>query len=229
MAIAVLLVLMLISTQVVRSIGVRSQDTRCATNLRILGSAMQLCSQDYNNTIQSFMGGSDSKRMWGKMLLAGGYLGNVPFADMDAAKSLDPALREVGNVFRCPVGEISAPKYDNFSDPKAWIWQTYGMAMYDMEARIDLFEGATRVFIKPLASVVNPSRYLLFADSSGGEPNHYQSFRISHRFGSNAGVGLRHDGKAYAVFLDGHVALIDRKQAIDYGVPQEIIHETQNL
>lgn len=226
---AILMVLLILSIQFIGGFRNYSKDTQCATHLRQLSAATLLMVQDYNNTLQSFMGGGHSRRMWAKMLLAGGYLGNDAFSDMDSAKQLAPAVKESGHYLRCPIGQIDSPKYDEFTDPKAWVWQTYGMAMYDSEAYIELGESSTRIFVKPLAAIVNPSRYILLADSSGGGGNHFQSFRISNRYGSKSGLALRHKGKAYVSFADGHVELIDRRTALEYGVPQEIIYEVPQV
>lgn len=211
-----------------KAVGTKQGGVRCISHLRQVGAAMLNYIADNNQTLRSFHGGNDVNEMWSRKLLYQGYLAPVTQGNENAI--LLHQIDAVGDLLRCPVGAIEETyRSDNLlarNNPKRWIWQAYGLGMYQSDFPINntIVAGkSTGHFEVKVANIQQPSRYILFADSSGVGPNYYQTFRISRNKGEG-GVCLRHNGRANAIFLDGHIEQLDAKAAKDLGVPEHSIH-----
>lgn len=224
--IGILAVLMFVSFKAVSATRV---NTRCVNNLRQTGTAMLIYIADSQQTLRSFHGGAVVDEIWSRKLFYGGYL-NPDVSGTGENAILLNQIDTVGHLLRCPSGAIEATyKTDSpevRSNPRRWPWQTYGLGMYQADTPIKtttVNNKNTYSFEVKLAKIEEPARYILFADSSGIGPNFYQSFRISRTAGEG-GVCLRHNGRANAFFLDGHIEAIDRDGAKRANVPDGSIY-----
>ena len=206
---------------------------RCVGHLRQVGTAMLNYVADCNQTLKSFHGGANVDEMWSRKLFYGGYLTpNKRYSNENTL--LLHQIDSVGHLLRCPTGAIG-PTFESKSQevrnhPRRWGWQTYGLGMYqsDLPVKFETIEGKTTVsFQVKLAAITEPSRYILFADSSGAGPDYFQSFRTS-RYAGEGGVCLRHRGRANIFFLDGHVSAIDGDEAKQLGVPDFAIYSPKH-
>jgi prepilin-type processing-associated H-X9-DG protein len=216
-AVAIVAILLVLALPLSKSLNQARYDTQCISNLRQLSVAAQSYIADNNGILRSMEGGNDISWMWTRMLLLGGYLN----PDVHGGTDNDRLLRQidsVGSLLRCPKGEVG-PAYSR-EFPARWIWQTYGMGMFDpeFEIRPALATKYTGIYEAPLSRISKPSSYILFADSATTQSNLQQSFRISRTAGSG-GVALRHNKRAHVVFLDGHTESVDRERLEELKVP----------
>lgn len=211
-----------------RSIFDRKNNLECVSNIRQTGMAMQHYITDSNNMLYSFHGGADVTDMWVRRLFMGGYfMPNRTGASEN--EILTYQIGSIGHLLRCPTGNIGADFLDYKDHPRKWIWQTYGMAMYDQDYPIEFITvngKNSNLYSANVNTISDPSNYILLADSGSTAPNYYQSFRIS-RYQGSGGIAMRHNKKANVFFLDGHVAAIDVRLAEDLGIPGFNIHEIE--
>lgn len=224
-AIAVVAILLVLALPLSQSLNRARHDARCISNLRQLAVAAQSYIADNNGVLRSMEGGNDVTWMWTRMMLLGGYLN----PDVRGANDNERLLRQIdsiGSLMRCPKGEVG-PAYSR-EFPARWIWQTYGMGMFDpeFEIRPALATKYTGIYEVPVSRVPRPSAYILFADSATTQSNLQQSFRISRTAGSG-GIALRHNNRAHVVFLDGHTEAVDRERLQDLSVPDYNIFDVK--
>lgn len=225
--IAVISVLMMLLLSWSGGLYDRKKNFECVSNIRHTGMALLTYVQDNNNVLYSFHGGADVTDHWVRRLFMGGYL--IPNHRANAGENdiLIHQISNVGNLLRCPVGNIGDDFLNYRDHPRKWIWQTYGLAMYDPNFEIEFISvngKNSNLYSANLNRIADPANYILLADSAISSPAYNQTFRIS-RYQGSGGVALRHDLKANTFFLDGHVAAINYKHAKDLGVPEFNIFE----
>ncbi len=228
--IAIGLVISALGLMLMRSLSGGQKEAQCAHNLRQLAVAMHHYMNDCNQTLTSFHGGAVADNIWVRRLFLGGYL-NSDTSGANENAILLKQIDSVGNLMRCPSANVETT-YQNQdpavrAHPRRWGWQAYGLGMFDTSVplvRVVDAKGATNSFAVRLSSIARPANYLLFSDSSVAGPHFYQSFRISRNAGEG-GVGLRHQKRANAIFLDGHMEKVTHQRALDLGVPAYNIYE----
>jgi prepilin-type processing-associated H-X9-DG protein/prepilin-type N-terminal cleavage/methylation domain-containing protein len=175
----------------------------CVSNLKTATAAMRLYIAEGSNLSQfkktneiySFLGGSwPGDDTWSAMLVAGGYISDR-------------------RVLRCPAGAALT----SITDPR-WFYETYGLNMVTQPG-LSVGEVVSNggfsggVFHLNASIVERPSRLILLADSrapqvdKNGKPT--QRFRLLMSASPTDAMDLRHNGRANASFLDGHVSALD--------------------
>ncbi len=117
---------------------------------------------------------------WTRVLIQGGYL---------------PSSARKNGLLACPAG----PKSEENTE-------CYGMRSWGSHEARMLVKADDPL---PLRFIQEPSRFFLIADSISYSGGKTQWYTIQKKGKSNA-AHLRHQGKAHAVFADGHVAAADR-------------------
>jgi len=186
-----------------------TRQTQCASHLQQAGIATLNLIADSNQRIQVQIGGGNLTRGWTKSLVTQKYL----------------TRESAFAVLRCPSAKIQHSRIQSGN----WYWETYGMNMYKhpQSSFIPYEDAGFPCYLYDLSvlAVQYPADHLLLSDSSNGvAPEHWQSHSLKTR-DSKAGVALRHNGRANAFYLDGHMEVIDRKRAEASAVSVTQIYE----
>lgn len=186
----------------------RVESTRCLSNLRNAGAAMQLYIADKQNQIVTRRGGSGGRvggDIWGAELSGRGYLHEHPRDDGYRTYTWqDP------HALQCPAGKLP----EGITDAN-WSWYTYGLNMFTSGSR-NVVISNTDLNIRSVSSIENPTTFVLLLDSASG-PAGTQTFRV--RRTSGEGLALWHGDKGNVLFLDGHAEMVDRRRAEQLEIP----------
>lgn len=193
--------------------------TKCATNLRQIGAATLQMIADQNGMIRFQIGGGELKYGWTRRMVKENYIDqHAPY-----------------RYLRCPTVTHLKYKTDKYKPGKpdsqtAWYWETYGMNMFPVanSKYVPAQDGdyTVTLFVVHVQELRAPD-FLLLSDSSMGEPDHYQTHSMKKRDGNTGGLALRHERRANAFFLDGHMEQVDAARAAATGIPTTHIYEVQ--
>jgi prepilin-type N-terminal cleavage/methylation domain-containing protein/prepilin-type processing-associated H-X9-DG protein len=187
--VAILLILGALAFNLSRSAFRAADSTKCVNGLRQAGLIITSSASDHNNRIQAFQGGQGSFE-FRPYFIARDQLGLTD----NSKAAVSESLKEI---FFCP----SAP------EPKLNHWNCYAVNFNDSElAGAEWIKEKVRdsqgrkgtVSSLPLGSVDEPANFILISDCCRSDGQ--QVFRLN---GGGDLIGLRHNGKANAVFLDG--------------------------
>jgi len=191
-------VLLAVLLPVLRTVAGHSRESICVQNLRTLSAALLTFSYEQGGVVVTKTDGSGNDGLlWSSQLYERGY---VP----------------VKKTFYCPGWRRKAN-----DDAINWRWYTYGLNIYDPRGVtetvvVDADAGRRyRVYRLRLALVDNPSHTPMLMDSWSRDPENEkgtQSFRVWSSKGSStdgSSVHLRHRGRAYISFFDGHILAAD--------------------
>ena len=169
----------------------RAAEATCATNLKQIGMAFQMYSQDYDGCIAKSLNG----RTWNRVLLESSYVSDV-------------------QTFFCPTvppGNKSVPALDKpwkRSDGKEspYYLYTYGV-LYVNDKYVKKLPGnkpGRSTILMEYKKVNNPANYIIVSESSN------QGKLPAYRFAKNttewSQIDLsRHNGIVHSLFVDGHV------------------------
>ncbi len=188
--IAIIGILAAILIPILGSVRDSARAAQCVSNLRSTTTAMLSHISENDGVMITFRGGSETHRIWPHVLSAEGYF---EFRTNHYANES----------IVCPSWEYREQGHH---------FDGYGLNVFDPEAA---FYNPSQSGGGPNASMysrnfndsrINPSRYILFADSLRG-PGGRQVFRLwAQTANANGAVHLRHKDRANVAFLDGHVA-----------------------
>ncbi|HWL53633.1 MAG TPA: hypothetical protein VNQ90_14440 [Chthoniobacteraceae bacterium] len=219
-SLVVVAVITLLAFPIYRKAALSAGRTRCASNLRHVGIATLLYIRDHNQQIVSQTGGGNISFGWTKQLVFNDYIPKDK-----------PYL-----LLRCPGAKYqhSIARYNPAmpGSSASWFWETYGLAMFPIPQAtftpVDDRGYNCVLYSVSMAAIPDPANHLLLADSSGGAPDHWQTFSMQTKAGPKAGgtggVGLRHGDRANAFYLDGHMEAVDAARAEASGVPTTRIY-----
>ncbi len=183
-----------------------TQSVQCISNLRQCGIALLSYATEHKNQLDMAAGGSGvGPYMWTE------YVANyVAPQHPDLTKVRTPSI----DILYCP--SYAPFKHDpGGPDLKNWQGNCYGAYFvansYVTKAVVTENGKARTMYQLKLAAVPALSEHALLIDSIVLS-NKVQGFNINGHVASSdkASVHLRHGGKAYVLFLDGHVAGQDR-------------------
>lgn len=176
--IAIIGILAAILIPVVAAARERARAAQCVSNLRSTGTGMIAYIFENDGILRSFTGGGNTRWLWTRELRAYGYVPNRSES-------------------------IVCPSWDSGRD---WHdWDTFGLNLFDPRATRESEQGTNFLQMNFNNPDINPSRYILLADSVNGDRR--QIFRIwANHANANGSIHLRHNDRAHVVFLDGHVA-----------------------
>lgn len=179
--IAIIGILAAILIPVVGAARDRAKNAKCVSNLRNTSAGIISFILESDDQLRTFTGGSNTRWLWTRDLRDQGYFG--------------------------PRSEsILCPSWDNKRDFHDW--DTYGLNVFDSRSVRESDSGTSLYVMNFSRSDINPSRYILLADSVNG--NGRQIFRLwSTDASANGSVHLRHNDRANVAFLDGHVEAVD--------------------
>ncbi len=219
-----------------RSFNLKSQETRCISNLRQTGVAVLAYAADRNQMLRFQIGGSNLEYGWTRLVVNTGYLSRITPWDTlycPSAKISDKAKTAMQNY---------TPASPNKGAGDVWRWWTYGMNMCRITGKLTTVtdpETNLTFFALPILKIDQPSLHVLLADSSSGPDEHLQCQAMERD--NKRGLGLRHgapgDRHANAIFLDGHVGQINRARATElatakfaYGLnlPAQFVFDVDN-
>ena len=187
--ITIVAILVLLLSPTLTSMRQKANATKCASNLRGLGSAIQMSAAE-NNGRWLIMPAGEIYATWDKTLREGGYL------DSDKASF-------------CP----------SWDPKKYGIYQTYGVTWNCVAVAPDdpaIIRntiqpiGLPREFYEiNLKVITKPSQFLLMADSMTTRFGPVKSqYHIVQESGMDE-IHLRHSNRANVLFADGHVDALD--------------------
>lgn len=175
--IAIIAILASILIPVVGSVREKARGVKCVSNLRSTSAGLISFILENEGILDSFTGGSSTQGLWSRELRDIGYFG--------------PQSESVV----CPAWPSDRP----FND-----WDTYGLNLFDSRATRISEGGVNSLRMNFNNPDINPTRYILLADSINGEGR--QIFRLWARNATPTGsIHLRHSDRANIAFLDGHV------------------------
>ncbi len=197
-AIALLLVLALLSMSVVRGLNERSKNVRCLQNLKQVGVALFAYAADHQQMIPPRNLGlyRDAEarppvreRAWVNRLVLRGYADNP---DIFYCPSLTPTRNQLSD--------------DPLPSSETGPIRTYGIRTWVPPGSSGFGKKPIQEEHKPLSLISDPADFFLVVDTVWVHPSYE-----SQGYGINPGMGLeqlvhvRHHGKANALFADGHV------------------------
>ena len=225
--IALLIAILLPSLQSARDL---TKKVQCASNLRQLGTLMEVYRNDYSGKHfpvkmdeQMYYGVTDTK--YPPMpLVMGEYV-----ADMTTGPRLTEPLSGqkayVPELFRCPA-ENEIPTYDLHPDEPNYLGSTYGINAalrfkWNQHNNLPAERGYAAFEPDQLES---PGEIYHWADRVARDPATNSSAGVSYAirwFNGDEFVAPRHIGSANMLFYDGHVASLAPKDIADskYDVP----------
>jgi prepilin-type processing-associated H-X9-DG protein len=175
--IAIIAILASILIPVVGSVREKARTVKCVSNLRTTSTGLIAFIMENGGILDSFTGGSSTQGLWSRELRDLGYFG--------------PESESIV----CPAW----PSNRRFND-----WDTYGLNLFDSRATRISEGGVNSLRMNFNHPDINPTRYILLADSINGEGR--QIFRLWATTASPTGsLHLRHSDRANVAFLDGHV------------------------
>jgi prepilin-type N-terminal cleavage/methylation domain-containing protein/prepilin-type processing-associated H-X9-DG protein len=164
---------------------------RCIGNLRGAGVGVLAYINDNDYTLLAFRGGEPSTTIWSRLLADQGY------------------FEERNEALFCPSGDQRGLDLS----VGHWFWFTYGLNMFDPRATSTTPAGTNaNAYFMNFNQIEDPAIYLLLADSYW-QASGRQVFRLwADTHNPNGAIHLRHNGKANAFFLDGHIEAVDERR-----------------
>ncbi len=211
LVIAVLAALMTLFYPVGQAVIERSRAASCVQRLREIGITLHSYSAENNGRLRLFRDGS----ALGSLRWYLQFKQHTGLSDAGAQKA-----------FGCP----SLPSKD------VGDWYCYGMRVDGSPGR-RVLESVTDakgnvskggIYVLPVAAVESPSKFLMAADTLAVGDR--QTFRIiPPLLYAGGGIQIRHQGKANALFLDGHVAALDPAGLYAAGIDEVLDHNKSPL
>lgn len=181
--IAIIGILAAILIPVVGAARERARSSKCVSNLRSTSTAFISHILENDGRLRTFTGGSNTRWLWTRELRDQGYFGRNSES-------------------------LQCPSWDN---GRIHDWDAYGVNVFDPNSTRDSDSGTNLYMMNFNSSDINPTRYILLADSLNGAGR--QIFRLwSNDANSNGGIHLRHNDRANVAFLDGHVESLGADQ-----------------
>ena len=194
--IAIIAVLAAILFPVFSKAKEKAKQSTCTNNLKQIGMAFSMYSQDYDGYIVK----ANRSTVYSEILLDANYIGNTRIF---FCPSLPPGNRNVRSlkeqwVIPGDSSEVSVKSY------------TYGMfnSSYDKyETKITLEDGKIITLMNYYA-VDTPANYIIISESCGN--GLYQTYRFDYKTTWSQIDLTRHNGMAQSLFVDGHVAACNK-------------------
>lgn len=197
MVVAIIALIVALAVPVISGFRERSEGVRCLRNLQQVGVALFAYAAEHNGQIlPRALGHHRSKeddkppaeeRPWPNRLILFGYAQNP-------------------DIFYCP---SYTPKKNNAAAsplPSSGKVQTYGIRTWVGPGHKNWQSNPSREEHKPMALISEPADFFLVADSLWTHPAYRsQGYGIAPGMEYEQFVHLRHQGKANALFADGHV------------------------
>lgn len=165
-------------------VGVAREKARlakCVSNLRTTSAGIIAHTLESDGRLRTFTGGNNTRWLWTRELRDQGYFG--------------PRSESIV----CPSWEPEREFHD---------WRTYGLNVFDPSAGRESIDGTNLYSMNFNTNDINPSRYILLADSLRADGS--QIFRLwATDTNGNGSIHLRHNDRANVAFLDGHVEACD--------------------
>lgn len=189
----------------VKGMAEKSKAVTCVQRLRALSAILHSVVSDNNGKLYLFRDGSIKGELrW--------Y-----FQFKEYAKLSDAGAQQA---FGCP-----SMKVNEVND-----WSCYGLRAGGTpgkrESVVDEKERKAGLYVLPVAAVTEPGKFLMMADTATSSG--LQTFRIiPPGLYSGTGIQIRHQDRANALFLDGHVEALGRRGLYDAGI-SEILDRERN-
>lgn len=194
----------------------RGKSAQSMSQQRQVAQAVLTLAAEDNGRVSGYVGGAsvNAGEYWNARLVfgPGRTLTSAMMTNGDTANMLGP-LKDPRLLF-CPVFRNADPIF-NYPVTGNWVWSGYGLAAFYPSGQPGSIVSGTNANGAPissvdfrLASVAQPSRQILLADSLHTAGGGRQNLRIMNN-APNEGIHLRHAGKANVTFLDGHTEALD--------------------
>ncbi|HWL52629.1 MAG TPA: H-X9-DG-CTERM domain-containing protein [Chthoniobacteraceae bacterium] len=200
MMVALLVGIVLISfiVSIMGLVRAKSEGARCVSNLKSIGIMLMSYSADHQGRLMP------------------PYANDVPTGEARgwARRLLEKGYSQDEQVFLCPSFFPRTVKEMRRRPSKVDASEGYGLRGWTLPDAPTYDDRYTRIH-KPIAAIANPSDFFLVADSFWSPANwHCQGYsftasRAAEGVRSHTRVHIRHEGRANALFADGHVEAKD--------------------
>jgi prepilin-type N-terminal cleavage/methylation domain-containing protein/prepilin-type processing-associated H-X9-DG protein len=207
--IAIIGILAAILIPVVGAARESARTAKCVSNLRSTSAGILAHILENDGVLRTFTGGGSTRWLWTRDLRDQGYFG--------------PRSESIV----CPSWDSGRGEWHD--------WDTYGLNVFDPRAGRESIDGTNVYRMNFNSAEINPSRYILLADSINSEGR--QIFRLwANQANGTGSVHLRHNDRANIGFLDGHVGAhgadtlgqFEPRMLSGYGLNREIVPFAQN-
>ncbi|MFA6665843.1 MAG: prepilin-type N-terminal cleavage/methylation domain-containing protein, partial [Armatimonadota bacterium] len=169
----------------------KATETTCAANLKQIGMAFNMYSQDWNGCISKRLEGMQ----WSLVLFDSNYVSNAQTFFCPSIPPGDKAVSSLKEIWKRPDGKSVL-----YADC------TYGIfdSSRDEYAKTIKSKSGLSTVTMAYNKVEKPSGYIVITESSNS--GKYQTYRFDRNTSAWSQIDLsRHDGTAQSLFADGHV------------------------